>query len=227
MLRESGFATVRAAGTRRLYAVNPEPLREVAEWLDPFRRFWAPHLDALATELARGRRERRHRAGYAGPRNTPARRRPELPHRTRGLTMIEVIEQINAVRRRVGHRTLDAGEAHSVIISQVYAAPIDDLWDACTNPVRIPRWFLPVTGDLKPGGRYQIEGNASGTIERCDPPREFTATWEFGGQTSWIEVRLASEPPAGRGSNSSTSPTPRRRGPNSAPARWAWAGTWP
>ena len=59
VLRDSGFATVRAAGTRRLYAVNPEPLREVAEWLDPFRRFWAPHLDALATELARGRRERR------------------------------------------------------------------------------------------------------------------------------------------------------------------------
>ncbi len=59
VLRDSGFATVRAAGTRRLYAVSPEPLREVAEWLDPFRRFWAPHLDALATELARGRRARR------------------------------------------------------------------------------------------------------------------------------------------------------------------------
>ena len=111
--------------------------------------------------------------------------------------MIEVIELINAVRRRVGHRTLDAGEAHSVIISQVYAASIDDVWDACTNPIRIPRWFLPVTGDLKPGGHYQIEGNASGTIERCDPPRGFTATWEFGGQISWIEVRLASEPPDG------------------------------
>ena len=108
--------------------------------------------------------------------------------------MMEVIEQINAVRRRVGQRILDAGEAHSVIISQVYAAPIDDVWDACTNPVRIPRWFLPVTGDLRPGGRYQLEGNASGTVERCDPPREFTATWEFGGQTSWIEVRLTSEP---------------------------------
>jgi DNA-binding transcriptional ArsR family regulator len=61
VLRESGFATVRATGTRRLYAVNPEPLREVADWLDPFRRFWAPHLEALATELARGRRERRLR----------------------------------------------------------------------------------------------------------------------------------------------------------------------
>ncbi len=58
VLRDSGFATVRAEGTRRLYAVKPDPLRQVAEWLDPFRRFWAPHLEALATELARGRRER-------------------------------------------------------------------------------------------------------------------------------------------------------------------------
>ena len=59
VLRDSGFATVRAEGTRRLYAVKPDPLRQVAEWLDPFRRFWTPHLEALATELARGRRERR------------------------------------------------------------------------------------------------------------------------------------------------------------------------
>ena len=190
VLRDSGFATVRAAGTRRLYAVNPEPLREVAEWLDPFRRFWAPHLDALATELARGRRERRLQDSAGRRVRRPATARA---HRRGELSMIEVIEQINAVRRRVGRRTLEAGEAHSVIISQVYAAPIDDVWDACTNPIRIPRWFLPVTGDLKPGGHYQLEGNAGGTIERCDPPREFTATWEFGGQTSWIEVRLTGE----------------------------------
>jgi DNA-binding transcriptional ArsR family regulator len=59
VLREGGFATVRPAGTRRLYSVNSSPLQEVDAWLDPFRRFWAPHLDALATELARGRRQRR------------------------------------------------------------------------------------------------------------------------------------------------------------------------
>ncbi|HEY7488521.1 MAG TPA: metalloregulator ArsR/SmtB family transcription factor [Streptosporangiaceae bacterium] len=59
VLRESGFATVRPEGTRRLYAVNPEPLRDVDVWLDRFRRFWTPHLEALATELARGKRERR------------------------------------------------------------------------------------------------------------------------------------------------------------------------
>jgi DNA-binding transcriptional ArsR family regulator len=59
VLREHGFVTVRAAGTRRLYSVRPEPLREVDEWLAGFRRFWTPHLEALGTELARGRRERR------------------------------------------------------------------------------------------------------------------------------------------------------------------------
>ena len=59
VLRDSGLATVRPEGTRRLYAVNSEPLQELDAWLDRFRRFWTPHLDALATELARGRRERR------------------------------------------------------------------------------------------------------------------------------------------------------------------------
>jgi DNA-binding transcriptional ArsR family regulator len=61
VLREGGFATVRPEGARRLYAVNPEPLREVDAWLEPFRAFWTPRLDALATEIARGRRERRRR----------------------------------------------------------------------------------------------------------------------------------------------------------------------
>ncbi len=59
VLREAGFATVRAEGTRRLYAVDPAPLREVDAWLDPFRAFWEQRLDALATELARGRRARK------------------------------------------------------------------------------------------------------------------------------------------------------------------------
>jgi DNA-binding transcriptional ArsR family regulator len=61
VLRECGFATVRRQGARRLYALNAEPLRNVDTWLDHFRRFWAPHLDALETELARGKRQRRLR----------------------------------------------------------------------------------------------------------------------------------------------------------------------
>ena len=61
VLRDNGFATVRPEGARRLYALNPTPLREVDVWLERYRRFWTPHLDALATELARGKRERRMR----------------------------------------------------------------------------------------------------------------------------------------------------------------------
>jgi uncharacterized protein YndB with AHSA1/START domain len=108
--------------------------------------------------------------------------------------MIDVTQQINAVQRQVGTRVLEAGEARTVIISQSYDAAIEDVWDACTNPQRIPRWFLPITGELKVGGRYQLQGNAGGTVERCDPPTSFAATWEFGGQVSWIEVRLVAEP---------------------------------
>ena len=66
VLREHGFATVRPEGTRRLYAVSGDGLRDVDAWLERFRRFWAPHLDALDTELARGRRQRRLRAAAEG-----------------------------------------------------------------------------------------------------------------------------------------------------------------
>jgi DNA-binding transcriptional ArsR family regulator len=62
VLRESGFATVRPVGTRRLYAVDSAPFHELDDWLEPFRRFWGQRLDSLATELARGTRERRLRA---------------------------------------------------------------------------------------------------------------------------------------------------------------------
>ncbi|MGW6907835.1 ArsR/SmtB family transcription factor [Streptomyces sp. NPDC054940] len=66
VLRESGFASVRAEGTRRLYAVDAAPLREVDAWLERFRGFWEQRLDALETELVRGRRERRLRKEVSG-----------------------------------------------------------------------------------------------------------------------------------------------------------------
>jgi DNA-binding transcriptional ArsR family regulator len=59
VLRENGFATVRASGARRLYAVDTAPLEEVDQWLEPYRRFWNQRLDALGTEIARGKRARR------------------------------------------------------------------------------------------------------------------------------------------------------------------------
>ncbi len=62
VLRDNGFTSVRPDGQRRLYAVSGESLRDADEWLAGFRRFWTPHLDALATEIARGKRQRRRSA---------------------------------------------------------------------------------------------------------------------------------------------------------------------
>ena len=61
VLRESGFASVRKDGPRRIYAVETDPLKEVDDWLAPFRAFWERKLDALETEIARGKRKRRRR----------------------------------------------------------------------------------------------------------------------------------------------------------------------
>jgi uncharacterized protein YndB with AHSA1/START domain len=111
--------------------------------------------------------------------------------------VIDVIEQLNSATRTVGDRVLKAGEARVVTITRTYDATPEELWDACTNAERIPRWFLPISGELKEGGRFQFEGNAGGTIERCDPPRSFATTWEFGEQTSRVEVRFTPDPAGG------------------------------
>lgn len=73
VLRDSGFATVRPEGTRRLYAVDSAPLHDIDLWLEPFRRFWEQRLDSLATELARGKRERRRRAASTDTGRRPTR----------------------------------------------------------------------------------------------------------------------------------------------------------
>jgi len=111
------------------------------------------------------------------------------------MTEIDVDHQINAVKRTLGTRTIDTGEAHVITISQSYDTDQDDLWDAVTNIERIPRWFLPISGDLTVGGAYQLEGQAGGTILTCDPPKNFTATWEYGGNVSWIDVSVSSDGP--------------------------------
>ena len=104
--------------------------------------------------------------------------------------MIDVNHQVSAVERTVGGRKLEAGEAHVVTISQSYDTGQADLWDAVTNIERIPRWLLPITGELKIGGSYQLEGQASGTVLTCEPPKNFTATWEYGGNVSWVDVSV-------------------------------------
>jgi len=94
------------------------------------------------------------------------------------------------VTRAVRSGSRDGAATKIVIARRTYRAAQADLWDALTNPDRIPRWFLPVTGDLRPGGHYQLEGNAGGVVERCTEPDSFAVTWESGGKLSWLAVTL-------------------------------------
>ena len=97
---------------------------------------------------------------------------------------------IGLTQRVVNEATHDDQPVRVVSGSVVFEADLADLWDAVTNPERLPRWFLPVSGDLKPGGRYQLQGHAGGKITRCDPPEAFDVTWECGDNLSWVRVRL-------------------------------------
>ncbi len=95
--------------------------------------------------------------------------------------------------REVQDRTHDGQAVRVVVATRSYATNRDDLWNALTDPERLPRWFLPVTGQLELGGRYQLEGNAEGSVLHCAPPEALEVTWEFGGHVSWVHVRLAQD----------------------------------
>jgi uncharacterized protein YndB with AHSA1/START domain len=102
-------------------------------------------------------------------------------------------ESTDTTLRQLGTVERDGREARVATLSQTYPTTPDDLWDAVTTAERIARWFAPVTGDLRVGGRFQVEDNAAGTVRTCDAPREFTATWEYGGEVSWLAVRVRAE----------------------------------
>jgi uncharacterized protein YndB with AHSA1/START domain len=101
--------------------------------------------------------------------------------------MFDIVEELAAIHRTVARD--DGGDTVSVSLSCIYEADAEDVWDALTNPERLPRWFYPISGDLEVGGTFQFEGNAGGEIRRCDRP-----TWlqvSFGGPDSVLDVRLA------------------------------------
>ncbi|GAA3014050.1 SRPBCC family protein [Actinokineospora diospyrosa] len=101
--------------------------------------------------------------------------------------MIDIGAQIGATGRAVTEV-----EGHiRVLLTRDYAATPDDVWDALTDPARLRRWFLPISGDLRAGGQFQLEGNAGGEILHCEPPSRLRVT--FGGPSSLVEVRLSGD----------------------------------
>lgn len=109
--------------------------------------------------------------------------------------MSEIVDRINLVHREAGTRRVETGEAGTVLLRRTYDAGIADVWDAVTDPERLGRWFLPVTGEFKVGGRYQLEGNAGGEILECVEPERLRVSWLFGPDPGFgeVEVRLTAE----------------------------------
>ena len=107
------------------------------------------------------------------------------------MTEITNSNAIGAEFRGYEEREREGQPVRVAVAARTYPTDPADLWDAMTSADRLPRWFLPIEGDLKQGGRYQLIGNAGGTILRCDPPEALDLSWEFAGATSWVTVRLA------------------------------------
>jgi len=105
--------------------------------------------------------------------------------------IIDIANQIGATSRQVAQQHTERGETVVVTLERRYAAEVADVWQAITDPDRIRRWFLPLTGDLREGGTFQLENHAGGDIMTCEPPRHLVVT--FGGESSIVDVVLAGE----------------------------------
>lgn len=105
----------------------------------------------------------------------------------------DVETHLGAVERSVSLLERDGRTVGAVTLVRGYAATVEDLWDAVTSPERISRWLGPISGQFRPGGRYQLEGNAGGVITACERPSGLALTWEFGEDVSWVEVRFSGD----------------------------------
>ena len=105
----------------------------------------------------------------------------------------DVDSHLSAVERTVSSPERDGQPTHAVTLSRSYETTVEDLWDAVTNGERIPRWAMPISGDLELGGRYQLKGNAGGVITACERLSHLALTWEFGGDVSWVDVHVSDE----------------------------------
>ena len=105
--------------------------------------------------------------------------------------MRDLIDEIVEAHRDVQRRGAGDAELFAVTARRRYDAGVADVWDALTDPERLRRWFAPVKGDLRVGGAFQVEGNAGGEVQECDPPRTFAVTW--GGPESVVRLRLTAD----------------------------------
>ena len=105
---------------------------------------------------------------------------------------IDIARQLGATSRVLRAADRDGRPTWVVVAERTYDTDIADLWAALTEADRIARWFLPISGDLRLGGRFQLEGNAGGEILTCAPPRGLAVTWELHGDVSWVQVALES-----------------------------------
>src|ERR1700741_247404 len=105
--------------------------------------------------------------------------------------MIDIAAKLEVIPREVGRRPAEEGEVVGALLRRTYAAAPADVWEAVTDPDRVRRWFLPLTGDLRVGGTFQLEGNAGGEILHCERPKLLEVT--FGGPTSKLELRLTAK----------------------------------
>ena len=101
---------------------------------------------------------------------------------------LDIPRQVDAIARDVSD-----GDDVGVRMERRYPAEVGDVWAALTEPDRIRRWLMPISGDLRLGGHFQLEGNAGGNILGCEPPSLLRVT--FGGETSLVEARLAADGP--------------------------------
>ena len=167
--REAGPVKVRQEAQQRVYNLRPEALAELDAWLGRYRVLWEERLDALHTEVARGKHARRERQCSRAP---------------------------NQMSRIVGILQRLDNERAAVRVEDIDDTDIDDLWSALTDPSRLAHWIATVEGDLRPGGRFHAHFTSTyegpGRIDVCEAPRRLLVTLDPGtSEETVIEARTS------------------------------------
>ena len=162
VLREAGLVEVRQEAQFRVYSLRPDPLAEVDEWLGHYRSLWESRLDALHTEIARGKKRTEEH---------------------------DMTEETRATTRITG--TMHSVDGKGVVrMDGRYDTDIDDLWSAVSDPARLARWVAEVEGDLHVGGAFRATFTSGwegpGRVEVCEPPTRLLVTLSPGDEDETV-----------------------------------------